>query len=155
MLQTALVRRFALSLGWLGVAPFAGLAFAALFETGLAPRAWAVQALAVYGGVILSFIGGITWGLTVGEHGAQGLGVQRLGPRDLLFAIALSLVAFAGALAAPALGLPLLAAGFLAALVYDLRQVAGGRFPSWYKRLRIALTSCAVAALSGASAFAL
>ena len=150
MLQTALVRRFALSLGWLGVAPFAGLAFAALFETGLAPRAWAVQALAVYGGVILSFIGGITWGLTVGEHGTRGLG-----PRDLLFAIALSLAGFAGALAAPALGLPLLAAGFLAALAYDLRQVAGGRFPSWYKRLRIALTSCAVAALSGASAFAL
>ena len=72
-----------------------------------------------------------------------------------VFAIALSLAGFAGALAAPALGLPLLAAGFLAALVYDLRQVAGGRFPSWYKRLRIALTSCAVAALSGASAFAL
>ncbi len=142
MLQTALVRRFALSLGWLGVAPFAALACAAIIDTGLVSRGWALQALAVYGGVILSFLGGTTWGAALCAQGALGLS-----PRDLLVAIAASLIGFAGALAPPAYGLPLLAGGFLFALVWDLRHIEAGLFPRWYKALRFGLTACAFAAL--------
>jgi hypothetical protein len=143
MLQTALVRRFALSLGWLGVAPFAAFAFASVVETGLVSRDFAAQALAVYGGVILSFLGGIAWGLTLGARPGHALG-----PQDLVAAIAASLIGFAGALSPPAVGLPILAAGFLIALAYDLRHVRGGVLPRWYKALRVGLTSCAVASLA-------
>ena len=54
-------------LGGLGAAPFIGLAGAIPFLNG-APRMFVAQALVAYGATILSFLGGVHWGLAIGSQ---------------------------------------------------------------------------------------
>ena len=62
--QRAAVPAMAAWLGGLGALPFVGLAVAVVGLEGPA-RAVVVQALLGYGAVILSFLGGIHWGLAI------------------------------------------------------------------------------------------
>lgn len=122
--------------GWLGAAgliPFAACA-AASFAPDDAIRRSAIIAFAIYGGVILSFLGGVRWGL--------GLIANRA--ITFVYAVIPSIVGWMAA-AGVALGLTatgagtMFAAAFVAQYVWD-RQAARDGAPEWYLRLRIRLT---------------
>jgi len=130
-------------LGGLGALPFIGLASAMPFLTG-APRSLVADALVAYGATILSFLGGIHWGLAIVSQG--GVGRARL-PARLIFSVVPSLVAWAALLVADTTGLFILALAVAAMLWVDLRATRVGEAPPWYPNLRIPLTCIVVAAL--------
>lgn len=133
-----------LALGLAGLIPFwaLALAIASHADFGLAPGLLDL-ALATYAAIILSFLGGIRWGLAVAAGRSEA--------RDYAIAVVPSLVGWA-LLAAPepwrlaGLGFVLLALGPL-----DLGLVRSGLAPAWFGRLRLILsTGAGVALLLGA-----
>lgn len=145
--ERAAVPVMAAWLGGLGALPFVGLAVAVIGLDGLT-RTVAIQALLGYGAVILSFLGGIHWGLAIAP-GAQpaepGLRVR------LAWSVVPSLVGWAALLVTPVTGLFALAAAFAAMLGIDLRASRLGLAPAWYPKLRVPLTLTVVAALLAAA----
>ena len=133
----------ALWLGAFGAIPFLGLAGATPFLSGPA-KLLAAHALAAYGAVILSFLGGVHWGLAVGSEHGSGRG--KLSAR-LAVSVIPSLVGWAGLLIGEAMGLFILATAFAALLLVDLRAARLGESPPWYPRLRIPLSLIVIAAL--------
>lgn len=140
----------ALALGAAGIIPFlactVGLAAGQTLPViGGGERL--IQALIVYGVAILSFLGGVRWGIAMGYEEA---GDAR---RDYIIAVVPALVGWGAALLAPTTALWTLCTAFilLGLLDYGLycREVA----PEWYGRLRLAL-SAAVAVLLGVAAAA-
>lgn len=123
--------------GAAGVLPFvAGAAGAVVPGLG----AWIGPAeLLTYGAVILSFLGGIQWGLAVaqGEPSYSRLGMGVLP----------SLLAWAALLTDGDPGLVLLALSFAVALALDLHLARTGMAPDWYPQLRIPLTIAVIACL--------
>ncbi len=130
-------------LGALGLVPFA--AGAALHVLGLWPGAG--RALAGYAAVILAFMGAIHWGLAMTQGAADDW-------RRLVAGVLPALLAATALLLAVRPALLILAAGFVALLLYDLNAVERGRAPLWYPRLRWPLTAGAVAALCAAATVA-
>ena len=129
----------ALALGLGGLVPFAAGATAAwLPHAGLA--AVGLAALGAYGAVILSFLGGVRWGVELFDEAA----LARWTPLGL--SVLPSLVAWAALLAPPAPMLALLAAGLVAQYALDRTAVRAGVLPVWYGRLRTVLTVGATAA---------
>jgi hypothetical protein len=134
------IPRPAFVLGWLGVIPFA--AFALLAVTGGVGSA--MSALVLYGAIILSFMGGAQWGLSMVTGGST------MGTR-LAISVLPALAAF-GLWFLPATGALLgLAAVFVALLLYDIATARAGAAPAWYPALRIQLTSAVVICLLLAS----
>ncbi len=130
-------------LGGLGASPFIGMAGAMPFLAG-GPRSLAVHALVAYGATILSFLGGIHWGLAIVAQGDAGR--ARL-PARLVLSIIPSLAAWAALLVADTTGLLLLALAVAAMLWVDIRATRASEAPPWYPTLRIPLTCIVVAAL--------
>ncbi len=137
------IPRPAFVLGWLGVIPFA--AFALLVVTGgVLPRGSATSGLVLYGTIILSFMGGAQWGLSM----VTGGGAMRT---RLAISVLPALAAF-GLWFLPATEALLgLAAVFVALLLYDIATARVGAAPAWYPALRIQLTSAVVICLLSAS----
>lgn len=131
-------------LGGLGAVPFVALAAAVALLDG-PPRGLAVQALAAYGAVILSFLGGIHWGLAIATPAAGETG-SGLTAR-LAWSVVPSLAGWAALLVPPTIGLFGLAAAFAAMLGFDLLATRAGDTPAWYPRLRIPLTLAVVGSL--------
>ena len=132
-------------LGLAGLLPFV-LGAALVWLTRGAVQAQATAALAAYGAVIVSFLGGIHWGLAM----------QQAPPRPALLAwgVVPSLLAWL-ALALPlALGLAWLGATLITCYVVDRRVYAEAGVASWLPlRLRltvVASLSCFVGAAGGA-----
>jgi len=138
MLSYPMIPPAALALGLAGLLPFAACAAAA---HALPPgqQDVAIQALAGYGAVILSFLGGVRWGLVI-RVPAEGT----LFPR-LLLSVVPSLICWVSLLLPIRAGLGLLAVGFVVMLVSDWRTTAA---PAWYRRLRLPLSAGAVLALA-------
>jgi hypothetical protein len=133
----------ALLLAWLGVAPFLALA-AVSWDGRLQHEGPAQTALVAYGAVILSFMGGVDWGLAMGRPARPGLGDLRPYGVSILPALLAWL-----SLALPsraALGGLTVALGLL--LAYDLWTARRGEAPAWYPRLRAPLTISAMACLA-------
>jgi hypothetical protein len=124
-------------LGFGGLLPFAAAALVALSAEG-ALRAQALAALIAYGAVILSFLGGIRWGLAMAAPDQDALAAR------LAFSVVPSLAGWVALLLPAGPGLVLLALGFLAMLAAD-RHVAEA--PGWYPRLRLPLSLGAAGAL--------
>lgn len=120
-------------LGWAGVVPFAGLTLAAAL--GLALPVPTGLALIGYGAVILSFMGGAQWGLTVRAPDGADRSI-----RGYAASVLPALLAWPCLLLPERPALILLAVGFAALLAYDLRTVRQGQAPPWYGRLRSQLT---------------
>ena len=136
-------------LGGLGALPFIALAGAAPFLDS-APRLFVVRALVAYGAVILSFLGGVHWGLAIASQGDAAH--QALRTR-LIVSVIPSLAAWVALLFPERIGLLILAAAIAAMLWVDIRATRAGHAPQWYPKLRIPLTCVVVAALLfGASA---
>jgi hypothetical protein len=132
---------------WLGAAgllPFLGLALAALVLGGEA-GATALRALLAYGAVILSFLGGIHWGLAIAAPGLARLGAW------LGLSIVPALLAWAALLLPAPGGLLLLAMAIAAMLLLDRRATASGQAPAWYPALRLPLSAAAAIALLAAT----
>jgi hypothetical protein len=121
-------------LGLAGVVPFAASALGS-FWLG----ASATAALLAYGAVILSFLGGIHWGLAIGQRDPS---YRRLG-----LGVVPSLVGWAPLLLGGAGGLLLLAAAFVAVLALDFQLSRGVMAPAWFPRLRTLLTVAVVLCL--------
>jgi hypothetical protein len=131
-------------LGWAGVIPFAALAalVAAGGGAGIDATA-ALRAVVCYGVIILSFMGGVQWGLEMERGDGDGSG--------FVASVVPALLAFAVTFIDPAAALAVLAAGFMLLLVYDLRRVRAGIGPAWYGRLRMQLTTAVVLSLLAAA----
>jgi hypothetical protein len=137
------IPRPAFVLGWLGVIPFA--AFALLAVTGgVLPHGSAMSGLVLYGAIILSFMGGAQWGLSMVTSGSTMRTRLAISVLPALAAFGLWFLPAAGAL----LGL---AAVFVALLLYDIATARAGAAPEWYPALRIQLTSAVVICLLLAS----
>ena len=138
------IPRSALMLGWAGVIPFAALTGALWFRLSVPVEA--SSALRAYGALILSFMGGVQWGVTLlaadgSEQGWRGYG----------FSVLPALVGWAALMASGAPALLVLAAAFVALLSYDLWTVRLGYAPRWYGALRIQLTAAVVVLLMAAA----
>ena len=130
-------------LGGLGALPFIGLSGAAPFLDG-APRMFVVHALVAYGATILSFLGGVHWGLAIGSQ--SGADHPEFRAR-LILSVIPSLAAWAALLFPEQPGLLILAAAIAAMLWVDLRATRRGHAPQWYLKLRLPLSCVVVAAL--------
>lgn len=142
--QHATVPRAAAWLGGLGFLPFVGLSIASQVIPGDGKPA-ALLGLLAYGAVILSFLGGIHWGAAMTRSIAQP--DHAIDARTLAISVLPSLTGWAALLIDPRYGLALLAAGFAAQLLFDLRSTQAGLAPSWYPKLRKPLTMIVIAAL--------
>lgn len=128
-------------LGATGAIPFVTTAIVAAFG----PEdwsAWAAHALAYYGAVILSFLGGIHWGLAISNDRAAKISAVRL-----CWSVVPSLIAW-GALLLPLFyGLMVLTAAFGLALYVDTRAGTRAVVPSWFPGLRTALSIAVIGSL--------
>jgi hypothetical protein len=124
-------------LGAAGLIPFLAGALWSFVpgETG----AWARGALLGYGAVILSFMGGVHWGLAMAAARPSFL---RYGA-----SVVPALLAWLALLSGGRAGFVLLAASFASLLAYDLGAVRSGEAPAWYPALRWPLTLAVCAAL--------
>jgi hypothetical protein len=137
-------------LGWAGVIPFAGLTALSIVNSGSASTPGSVailQALVAYGMIILSFMGGVQWGLEM-----AGSNAQRHGAVGFAASVVPALVAFGVSFVQPLLALVILAFGFVGLLGYDLRRIKAGIGPRWYAGLRLQLTTAVVLCLGAAVA---
>lgn len=129
-------------LGYLGLLPFFVQAAAAVLgpagEDSLAQHA--AYGVATYGAVILSFLGGITWGLTVNNPTLAN--VQ--GSRELIYSMLPALGAWAAILLPTTFTLWFCAVGFVVAFVHDWRTARLHTLPAWFLRLRLHLSLGAI-----------
>ncbi|RXF75521.1 DUF3429 domain-containing protein [Hansschlegelia zhihuaiae] len=134
-----------LALGLAGLAPFIALALAVALQHRDLVGIDAGAALLFYGATILSFLGGVHWGLALRHPSAT--------TRAGLYVVAMMppLWAWAGLLVGGAAGLGLMAAGLAAHGILD--GVRSGRFatPRWYPRLRILLAALSTIATAAAA----
>ena len=128
-------------LGGLGAVPFVGLAGALPFLTGT-PRLFVARALLAYGATILSFLGGVHWGMAM----RSGPDTGKL-PAGLIVSVIPSLAGWAALLIGEPSGLLLLALAVAAMLPVDIRASRAGLAPPWYAKLRIPLSCVVVATL--------
>lgn len=130
---------------WLGAAgaiPFAASASVVAFGPEYWSP-WAAQALVFYGAVILSFLGGIHWGLAISTHETAGISAARL-----CWSVVPSLIAWSALLMPLFAGMMTLAGAFALALLVDLNATTRTLVPSWFPRLRTGLTIAVVASLA-------
>jgi len=138
-----MVRRVAWILAFLGALPFAAMTVALLGHDNHL-RIPAIAALVTYAAVILSFLGGIEWGLAV-QDPIPGPAVhvkERMRATALFISAAPSLAAW-GVLWLPSPQWQLGASLALFILVWraDLGLSHQGLVPSWFVDLRTAITA--------------
>ncbi|WP_150495293.1 DUF3429 domain-containing protein [Roseibium aquae] len=126
-----------------GFLPFGALSLATfLLPPFDQPRA--EVGLMVYGAVILSFLGGVQWGLEMARQRIDA-GAPALG--KLSISVVPSLIAWVCVAMPFAVGSVGLAAGLGAMLLYDLYTVRQAHAPEWYPKLRIPVTLAVMIAL--------
>lgn len=96
----------------------------------------------VYGGLILSFLGGMWWGAACARREGP---VLRAWLQLAVMPSLLALLALAACVGNARIGGALLAVALVATLLVDRKLVANGIVPGWWMRLRVPL-SCGLAA---------
>ena len=154
--KAPLVRRLAWLLAIAGAVPFAVATFALLSPESRV-RVPAIAGMVTYAAVILSFLGGIEWGVALNEPyaGATPQVKDRLRSSALVVSVIPSLAAW-GVLWLPSPQWQLGAALALFVLVWlsDLTLARQGLVPSWFVNLRTAVTA-AVAVILGVALYLL
>lgn len=130
-------------LGGLGAIPFVALATAAHAFRGPV-QMQCVHALFTYGATIISFLGGVHWGLAISPERSTSQAALK---GWLILSVIPSLAGWTALLFPPVTGMIILSASFLAMLWIDLRATRVGQAPAWYPRLRTPLTGLVVASL--------
>lgn len=130
-------------LGIMGLIPFLGLA---LVTTSPDPArvALATKALVLYGALILTFIGGLHWGVLLGTPTHR---LEKRGRLRYLWSVIPSLYAWAAAMSEARLGLALLALGLFVAYLVDVYLYREQGNLSWFIKLRTMLTVVACCSL--------
>ncbi|RTL53998.1 MAG: DUF3429 domain-containing protein [Bradyrhizobiaceae bacterium] len=106
-------------------------------------RGHAALALLAYGAIILSFLGGIHWGLAISSSSPPSSETTRW----LVVSVVPSLIAWISLLAPAKAGFLILAAAFALMLWVDLAATRLHRTPAWYPKLRLPLSCGAIAAI--------
>ncbi|MDH4382839.1 MAG: DUF3429 domain-containing protein [Gammaproteobacteria bacterium] len=109
----------------------------------------AAQLLLTYGAVILSFLGGVVWGLSL----LNGSASNELVKREFIYSVCPSLLAWAALCLPPRLGTGLLALCFCGAFVHDALAARVHELPGWFLSLRLQLSVGAVASLALATVY--
>ncbi len=130
----------ALVLGLAGLIPFVGLSIASFSVEGII-RSEVVFTLIAYGAVILSFLGGVHWGVALGVPAL-------LSWSRLIISVIPSLVGWVALLIADYQAIMLLVLAFIAMLVVDIVAMRRNVFPQWYGQLRWILTTVASISLA-------
>lgn len=131
----------ALILGLAGLIPFVVAAIATLLPDAGVSSAWATNSLGAYGAVILSFLGGVKWGVLLNDKAGLKLW------RPIILSVIPSLIAWV-ALLLPAIAmLSIIAAAMVWQYFLDTKSVNQKKLPEWYGRLRTILTTGAVLSL--------
>jgi hypothetical protein len=125
---------WARALGFGGLIPFVGLAFAAVLLP-TSQQAWAASALVAYGAAILTFVGALHWGLTMRDAS---------GPRSglLVWGVVPSLAAWVAMLLPVSAGLFLVAALLWVCFVADRTIYPALGLQAWLP-MRLQLTGVA------------
>lgn len=136
-------------LGPLGVIPFVALTPVSRHDVlryaSLINGRTTAQAQITYGAVILSFLGGIHWGMAAVKHNGT------LTPRQIqgryLWSVIPSLIAWPALLMPEQLAASAVATGLATAAAVDTKYTWMGAFPRWMMPLRYALTATGVVSL--------
>ncbi|WP_421693980.1 DUF3429 domain-containing protein [Aestuariivirga sp.] len=134
----------ALSLGLMGLVPFAAGALSLWVPLPFLNAETGLKLVVVYGAIILSFLGGIRWGTAIGPYDAHRQG------REFSTSVLGALAGLAAVFLPAIPGLTLLIAGFLMQGLWDVTSADAGRLPAWFGRLRMILTAGAVVSLVAA-----
>ena len=137
----AAVPRPALVLGFAGLIPFLASTLG-VWIAGYPQSLAALDIQLAYGAVILSFMGAVHWGLAM-AGGPKAMSFHRLG-----WSVVPALAGWLALLLNPIYGLLLMVAGFAGVYFGDLRSIAAGNAPAWYKALRKPLTIIVIASLA-------
>ena len=133
------IPRSPLLLGIAGLIPFWALSLGLLLKVpAFVSTQQMATALAAYGAIILSFLGGIRWGLAMTTAGTS---------TDYFFAVVPSVIGWALVLAPDPWRLAALGIALLGLGPADLRLIYAGTAPFWFGRLRIILSSGAGSAM--------
>ena len=127
--------------GGAGLIPCVAAAALAYTAPEAVDRRRAADAGMLYGAIILSFLGGIRWGLALNPLFARDRNLQ------ITISIVPSLVGWIGLLIEPVFGALMLIAGFVGMLLLDALIGREGRAPDWFFALRLILTTGAVLSL--------
>lgn len=122
-------------LGYAGLIPFVAAAVAGLVSGA---NDFPVRALVAYGAAILSFLGGVRWGLAMATAEPAAL------LRPLLISVLPSLAGWGALLLPTPTSLIVLSAAFSLLLLADLRLTSA---PAWYGTLRVPLSLGSIASL--------
>lgn len=128
-------------LGGFGIIPFIVLSLAKTFASDV-PKSRLSFALLAYGAIILSFLGGVHWGLAIAVPQIDNTLWRRI-----TVSILPSLVAWVALLTPSSIGFLTLAGAFVAMLLVDIQASRVQEAPAWYPKLRWPLSCGAVAAL--------
>ena len=134
------LRRYAQILGYLGWTPLPALLLLAWISPERTGQLFRVALL--YSAVILSFLGGIQWGLAMVSRN------PRIRLRRLVVSMVPSLWAVAALLLPIMATLTVLVPGFALFLAYESLERGDQVYPGWYLPLRIRLTVLLIVALS-------
>ena len=131
----------ALLLGVAGVLPF-WLATMLLWSNSdpVGPPLASATTIA-YGAIILSFLGGIRWGLAIAPGGG------RPGAASLALSVLPGLAGFVAMFTPTSIALCILISGFLLHALWDVLAADTGRLPQWFATLRMILTALTVPAI--------
>ena len=136
-------------LGSLGLIPFVGLTSFMLF--GVDPGVEVSLLLRTYSAIILSFLGGVHWGIATENSLSQNSNSIKLS-WCLTLSVIPSLLGWIGLFAPELAGFYIIIFGFVLVLAIDLRIAKMHCVPDWYPRLRKPLTVTVVGCLVIASA---
>ncbi len=138
-------------LGLLGLVPFVTMTILTVTDTsaGIDDTRFVLR---TYGAVILSFLGGIQWGLAIRNSDGNARSRSDLSPM-LALSVVPSLIGWVGLLAEETVGFGLLIMGFALVLICDVLIVNRGMGPRWYLRLRYPLTGFVISCLTIAAAY--
>jgi hypothetical protein len=125
-------------IGYAGLVPFVLLALW-LYGIGVDHpwRAGTISLLLGYGAVILSFLGGVRWGLVLAGRSTMAV-------RDLWIAALVPLVGWLAVFVPLPYAFALSAVAFAAHGAWDSFAVHSGDVPEWYGKLRMQLTLAVV-----------
>lgn len=141
------IPRSALIIGWSGVLPFALLAVFIATSVNVTGAIDPRNALIKYAAIILSFMGGVHWGIAIDGKTMGGTGTSSQ-PLRLGLSTVPALVGWVAIFFPFGIGVSLLIGAFLVLVVYDIWAATQEWIPSWYPRLRMQLTTAVVAALA-------
>jgi hypothetical protein len=131
-------------LGALGLIPFVTMALGVVGGPMPLPID-PMFALLAYGAVILSFLGGIYWGLVLAPP-ADGRRLPEPG-QTFVIGVIPSIIGWIALLVSDTIGISLLIAGFAGQWLVDRKTARQGGFPAWFGPLRTRLTAIVIGTL--------